>query len=186
MKKHFLFAIAGISLMASSILLTSCDTKQGIEVKFNQDMVQIMELLPTSQLRIDTTLEVVSNLDSLLTANDATRDDLGSMTLTSIEVGICDSLGNDDYTKNFNEFDSVGVRVFVANDNSVPDVLVAQASVPQNLWGFGVALTAQDFDFIPYATKNKFNLKYMTKLNTAITAKKYVKVKVRINVGVNI
>lgn len=186
MKKHVLYAISGFALLSSSILFTSCDTKQGIEVKFNQDVEQIVEILPRTQLRIDTVVEITSNLDSLLAANDATRDDIGSITLATVDVGLCDSLGNDDYNQNFNNFDSVGVRVFVPNDNTVPDVLVAYSAVPSNLWGFGVGLTQQDFDFIPYATKNKFSVRYLSTLKTPITTKKYIKVKMRLNVGVNI
>lgn len=183
MKKLILSAITAVALFSSAVLFTSCEgEKQGIEIGFNQDMYQIMTLIPTSASRIDTTQLLTSNLDSLLAANDLSRDDISEITLAEVNVGLCDSLGNDDYTKNFNEFDSVGIRVSVPNDLSVPDVLVASARVPQGLWGFGVALTQQDFDFIPYATKQAFQVRLTGKLNAPVPAKKYVKVHVRVNV----
>lgn len=183
MKKLVLSAITAVALFSSAVLFTSCEgEKQGIEIGFNQDMVQIMTLLPTSTLRIDTTQLLTSNLDSLLAENDLSRDDISEITLATVEVGLCDSLGNDDFNQNFNEFDSVGIRVSVPNDLSVPDVLIATAQVPTNLWGFGLGLTQQDFDFIPYATKQAFQVRLLGKLKTPVTAKKYVKVKVRVNV----
>lgn len=185
--KKLLFKLLVVSgLITTSIAFNSCEEKTGLTFAFNQDNVAIMTILPTSQLRTDTVKLITSNLDSLLEANNATREDIAEVTLATIDVGICDSLGNDDYNQNFNNWDSVGVRVFVPNDNTVPDVLVASSSVPQGLWGFGIGLTQQDFDFIPYAEKNQFAVRLLNKLNSPITAKKYVKVKVRVNIIVNI
>ncbi len=184
MKKLILTAISAIALFSSSILFTSCEgDKQGIEITVNQDNIQIMKLLPTTTLRVDTTELITSNLDSLLAQNDLTRDDIARITLASITVDVCDSLGNI-YPSgvNFNEFDSVGINVSVPNDNTVPSVLVASSSVPRNLIGFGVGLTQEDFDFIPYVTKQQFQVRFTGKLNAPIVAKKYVRVKVRIDV----
>lgn len=184
MKKLVLSAITAIALFSSAVFFTSCEgDKQGIELAFNQDMVQIMTLTPTTQTRIDTTQLLTSNLDSLLAKNDLSREDISRITLTTIDVDVCDSVGNV-YPSgvNFNEFDSVGIRVSVPNDLSVPDVLVAQSNVPRNLVGFGVGLTQSDFDFIPYATKQSFQVRLLGKLNAPIPAKKYVRVKVRVEV----
>lgn len=187
MKKLHSFGILLVGALAIMVSAISCDTKQGITISFNQDNEQIVTILPTSVLRTDTTVNVISNLDSILAANNATRDDIESMILTSIDVNLCDSLGNlYPSGANFNEWDSVGIRVFVPNDVTVPDVLVAQAKVPTNLVGFEVALTASDFDFIPYASKQQFSVRMLSKLNTPVTSKKYVKVKIRINISANI
>lgn len=184
MKKLVLSAITAIALFSSTVFFTSCEgDKQGIEVAFNQDIVQVLTMIPTTQTRVDTTQLLTSNLDSILLANDLSREDISRITLASITVDVCDSLGNI-YPSgvNFNEFDSVGIRVSVPNDLSVPDVLVAQSSVPRNLIGFSVGLTQSDFDFIPYATKQAFQVRLMGKLNAPIPAKKYVKVKVRVEI----
>ncbi len=178
-----LFAIIGATMFSMS----SCEGDNGIQLNFDQDNVSIVTILPNSQLRLDTTAIITSNLDSLLAANNATRDDIESFILASITVDLCDSAGNIYPTGvNFNEWDSVGVRVFVPNDNTIPDVLVASAAVPRNLIGFGVGLTQSDFDFIPYASKQQFAIRLLNKLNTPITVKKYVKVKVRVNITANV
>lgn len=184
MKKLSIITCSVIALVSTSLFFSSCEgDKQGIEVAFNQDMVQIMTILPRTDMRVDTTELITSNLDSLLTANDLSRDDISEITLASIDVDLCDSLGVV-YPSgvNFNEFDSVGVRVSVPNDNTVPDVLVAYASVPSNLVGFGIGLTQSDFDFIPYATKQAFQVRFFSKLKTPIVQKKYVRVKIRLNI----
>lgn len=187
MKKLLSYGIVLIGAITIMVGASSCETKQGITISFNQDNEQIVTILPTTILRIDTTVDITSNLDSMLAANDATRDDIESITLTSITVDVCDSLGNI-YPSgvNFNEWDTVGVRVFVPNDNTVPDVLVAQSSVPRNLIGFSVGLTQQDFDFIPYASKEKFAVSLLGVLNAPIPAKKFVKVKIRVEISANI
>ena len=187
MKKLLSYGIVLIGAITIMVSASSCETKQGITISFNQDNEQIVTILPSTILRIDTTVDITSNLDSMLAANDATRDDIESITLTSITVDLCDSLGTIYPTGvNFNEWDSVGVRVFVPNDNTVPNVLVASASVPRNLIGFGVGLTQEDFDFIPYASKEKFSVSLLSKLNSPILTKKYVKVKIRVNIAANI
>ncbi len=184
MKKLVLSAITAIALFSSAVLFTSCEgEKQGIEITVNQDNVQILTFIPHPAGTVDTTQLITSNLDSLLAANDLSRDDIARIELASINVDLCDSLGVI-YPSgvNFNEWDSVGIRVSVPNDLSVPDVLVAFSSVPRNVIGFGVGLTQQDFDFVPYATKQAFQVRMMGKLNAPIPAKKYVKVTVRLNV----
>lgn len=187
MKKLLFKLLVVTGLFTTSIAFNSCEEKTGLTFAFNQDNTAIMTILPNSNLRIDTTRILTSNLDSLLQANNATREDIEEVTLASINVDLCDSLGVV-YPSgvNFNEWDSVGVRVFVPNDNTIPDVLVASASVPRNLIGFGVGLTQSDFDFLPYAEKNQFAVRLLNKLNTAITTKKYVKVTVRVNIVANI
>lgn len=180
--KKTIKSLALLGLLITSVTFYSCEEKTGLEIKFNQDNEAIMVLLPTSQLRIDTVNIITSQLDSMLAANNATREDISKITLATIDVGLCDSLGNDDYTQNFNEFDSVGVRVFVPNDNTVPDVLVANAKVPRGLWGFGLALTQEEFDFLPYAEKNTFAVGLKAKLISPVTVKKYVKIKIRVDI----
>jgi len=187
MKKLFSYSIALLGAIAIMVGVTSCETKQGITISFNQDNEQIVTILPNSILRTDTTVNITSSLDSILAANNATRDDIESITLASVDVDVCDSLGNI-YPSgvNFNEWDTVGVRVFVPNDNTVPDVLVAKTSVPRNVVGFGVGLTQDDFDFIPYASKQQFAVRLLGVLNSPILAKKYVKVRIRVNIAANI
>lgn len=186
MKKILFNLLVVTGLFTTCIAFNSCEEKTGLTFAFNQDNVAIMTILPTSQLRLDTTKIITSNLDSLLEANNATRDDISEITIASIDVGLCDSLGNEDYNQNFNNWDSVGVSVFVPNDISVPNVIVARAKVPQNLWGFGLILTQEDFDFLPYAEKNQFAIRLQNKLNSPVLTKKYVKVKVRVNIVANI
>ena len=187
MKKLLSYSIALFGAIGIMVGATSCDTDQGLTIKFNQDNEQIVTILPNATLRIDTTANVTSNLDSILAANDASRDDIESITLASITVDLCDSNGVIYPTGvNFNEWDSVGIRVFVPNDNTIPDVLVANASVPRNFIGFSVGLTQSDFDFLPYASKQQFAITLLNKLNTPITAKKYVKVKIRVEIAANI
>ncbi len=178
-------ALIGI-IGGTMFAMSSCEGDNGIELDFNQDNVSIVTILPNSVLRLDTTAIVTSNLDSLLAANNATRDDINSIQLVSVDVNLCDSTGADDFNQNFNNWDSVGVSVFVPNDASVPNVFIAQSKVPQNLWGFGVSLTQSDFDFLPYASKQQFAVRLLNKLVSPITTKKYVKVKIRVNISANI
>jgi hypothetical protein len=187
MKKLLFNSILLLGIVGIAVSIVSCETDKGLTIKFNQMNEQIVTILPNSNLRIDTTANITSNLDSILAANNASRDDIASMILTTIDVELCDSNGIV-YTSgvNFNEWDSVGIRVFVPNDISVPDVLVASDKVPRDLIGFGVGLTSSDFDFLPYASKQQFAITLLNKLLTPITAKKYVRVKIYIEIGANI
>lgn len=99
------------SLLASVTFFASCDEDAGITVNIPQTQEVIYQIPPVTSNSISKVDTLESKLDSLLTANEATQEDINEITLTALTLSFTDKNGVINTSQNFNNVKSVGINI---------------------------------------------------------------------------
>ena len=182
MKKNLFHSIIAGTILIGSTFLVSCGDL-GItvtipysqEVRFEFDQVDSTGALDTSGV-------IVSNLDSILEANDADRDYLESITLTELKLTMVDSAGNTLVGGNFNALNNMTAAI--ANDTvgALFQNIASLNPVPQNTNPINLTVDTTVVNIVPYLAKPTFKVKLTGGVNTSINTKTYVKAKISFNI----
>ena len=182
MKKKLLHSLIAGTILLGSIFLVSCGDL-GItvtipysqEVRFEFDQVDSTGALDTSGV-------IVSNLDSILEANDADRDYLESITLTELKLTMVDSAGNTLVGGNFNALNNMTAAI--ANDTvgALFQNIASLNPVPQNTNPINLTVDTTVVNIVPYLAKPTFKVKLTGGVNTSINTKTHVKAKISFNI----
>ena len=182
MKKNLFHSIIAGTILIGSTFLVSCGDL-GItvtipysqEVRFEFDQVDSTGALDTSGV-------IVSNLDSILEANDADRDYLESITLTELKLTMVDSAGNTLVGGNFNALNNMTAAI--ANDTvgALFQNIASLNPVPQNTNPINLTVDTTVVNIVPYLAKPTFKVKLRGGVNTSINTKTYVKAEISCNI----
>ncbi len=190
MKKTLLSVFAICALFTMSITLSSCDEELGLEIGIPQTIETTYRVDPqtgTTFTRVDT---FTVNLDSLLATQDATREDIESITTSSTELGITDSAGNIISTSNFTNVKTL--RIEVSNPGNGISTVVNYDSTAMANFGTANPIVSNasnvsaGVDLLAYFVDGTFTIGEIINLYAPITAPVYVKSKITVSVTVKL
>jgi hypothetical protein len=187
MKKTFLSVFAFAAVVTSVMLFSSCEEELGLEIGVPQTFETVYRLDPQTGTTFTLSETVSIDLDSVLEANDASRDDIESIEWSATELTRTDSTGNVLPGANFTNVKSVtmsiastssGIRVFQNADSA------KMASYGTNNPILFIAASGASLNFIDYfANGAPSTLSSTVELYAPITAPLYIKSKVTIVVN---
>ena len=186
MKKNLLHSlIAGTILLGSTFLVSCGDLGVTVTIPYSQEVRFEFDQVDSTGA-LDTSGVIVSNLDSILAANDADRDYLESITLTEFELTMVDSAGNALPGGNFNALNIISAAI--ANDTvgAMFQNIASLNPVPQNTNPINLTVDTTVLNIVPYLAKPSFKVRLTGGVNTSINTKTYVKAKISFNVKVNL
>lgn len=185
MKKLRSFLVVSTSILGL-FTLASCED-MGVPISIPQEIDQTF-MVPASPDSVFTlTSEMSGNIDSFLTANNATRDQLDFIVITGAKLGQVDSLGN--ISASVNEFDTVKVLIGKIDRPAAFDSVIAyvpyilSASLDEGGFMF-MQLQSTEFNLVPYVTQPKYRITVRGKLKTPPAKNVYYRLKVKMNIGV--
>ena len=184
MKKKLLHSIiAGTILLGSTFLVSCGDLGVTVTIPYSQEARFEFDQVDSTGA-LDTSGVIVSNLDSILEANDADRDYLESITLTELKLTMVDSAGNTFHCGNFNALNNMTAAI--ANDTvgALFQNIASLNPVPQNTSSIYLAVDTTAVNIVPYLAKPSFKVKLAGGVNTSINTRTYVKAKISFNVRV--
>ena len=111
MKINFVRTLMVSTLVAGATIFTSCDEDAGITVNIPQTQTVIYQIPPVANNTISKVDTLESKLDSLLTANNATSEDITEITLIGLSLSFTDVNGVVNSSQNFNNVKSVGINI---------------------------------------------------------------------------
>jgi hypothetical protein len=182
MKKNLFHSIIAGTILIGSTLLVSCgDLGVTVTIPYSQEVRFEFDQVDSTGA-LDTSGVIVSNLDSILAANDADRDYLESITLTELKLTMVDSAGNTLPGGNFNALNNMTAAI--ANDTvgAMFQNIASLNPVPQNTNPINLTVDTTVVNIVPYLAKPTFKVKLTGGVNTSINTKTYVKAKISFNI----
>jgi hypothetical protein len=182
MKKNLFHSlIAGTILLGSTFLVSCGDLGVTVTIPYSQEVSFEFDQVDSTGA-LDTSGVIVSNLDSILEANDADRDYLESITLTELKLTMVDSAGNTLPGGNFNALNNMSAAI--ANDTvgAMFQNIASLSPVPQNTNPISLAVDTTVMNIVPYLAKPSFKVRLTGGVNTSINTKTYVKAKISFNI----
>ncbi len=173
--------IAGTILLGATFLVSCGDLGVTVTIPYSQEVRFEFDQVDSTGA-LDTSGVIVSNLDSILAANDADRDYLESITLTELKLTMVDSAGNTLAGGNFNALNNMTAAI--ANDTvgAMFQNIASLNPVPQNTNPINLIVDTTVVNIVPYLAKPSFKVKLTGGVNTSINTKTYVKAKISFNV----
>lgn len=111
MKIYSLRTLMVSTLLASSTLFVACDEDAGIDINVPQTQEVTYKIPPVSTFSLTKVDTLESKLDSLLTANEATAEDITGITLSALTLSFVDANGQLNASQNFNNIKSIGINI---------------------------------------------------------------------------
>jgi hypothetical protein len=187
MKKKLLSLLSVSALVAISIGFSSCDEELGLEIGVPQEFETVYRLDPQTGTTFVLSETVSVDLDSILTANDATREDIESVEWSATELTRTDSTGNLLSGANFSNVKSVSMSIA----NTASGITVFQNADSTKMANFGtnnpilfIEASGASLNFLDYfADGTPSTLASTVVLYNPITAPIYIKSKVTITVN---
>lgn len=189
MKMNLLKTLFVSTTLVGATFLAACDEEAGIVVGIPQTQEVIYKIDPisgTTLTRVDT---IGSDLDSMLSANKATRDDIESIELTGLALSFTDSNGVLNTTQNFNNIKniSIGLADLTGAFTSIAtwdSTLMATTYQNQNPIT-SPAVTVLP-DLLPYVSLPNFRVQLTGAINTPTTDTRYIKSTMTIKINVKL
>jgi hypothetical protein len=176
-----------LPFIASAMFLTSCDEENGVVVNIPLAYTDIyLEVDPTPVAGTSTLDSIVvdnSDLDSILAAQNATRDDIQSIKLAEVKFTIVDSATHLPNTDNFNKLNASSL--FIKTSSLGEREVASKDTIPQGV--NPLALDVDDAtDLAPYIKSTQFIIRAAGSTNAPITQKMFIKVNIKFNVAAEI
>jgi hypothetical protein len=173
--------IAGTILLGATFLVSCGDLGITVTIPYSQEVrFEFDQVNSTGAL--DTSGVIVSNLDSILAANDADRDYLESITITELKLTMVDSAGNT--FGNFNALNNMTAAIAKDTVGAMFQNIASLNPVPQNVPTINLVVNSTPVNVVPYLAKPTFKVKLTGGVNTSINTKTYVKAKISFNIRV--
>jgi hypothetical protein len=182
------------SLMVSTLLVgatffASCDEETGIELKVPQTQEALYAIEPLSSTTLSKVDTLDSNLDSLLTANDASKEDITVIQLQALTLAMTDKNGVLDTSKNFNNIKSIGINIaeLAGNFTTIQGVdSMTMASTFNNVNPMVFPPYSQTVDLLPFVSKPKFRIQLDGKIYNSTTDTIYIKSIMTFQIGITL
>lgn len=189
--KKLLTILSSSALVLSVFVLSSCNDS-GIPISIPQTIEQtfIVPSSPDSSFTISR--EIAGNVDSILAAQNATRDDVQAITIVGAGVGETDSNGVFLDQTNWYELDTVFAYIGdpakpLAFDSLIAKVpyLYSSPPLPAPYFGYvAMGLQSEGFDIVPYIIKPLYRITIVGKSRYPLTKDIYYKVFLNANFSV--
>ncbi len=191
MKTNLFKTLFVSTLVAGSALLASCDENAGIVIGIPQTQEVIYKIDPFSGTSISKADTIVSDLDTLLAQNGATREDIDGIELTNLSLAMTDSNGVVIPTQNFNNIKnmSIGIGALGTPLNLMADFdSLTMATTYHNLNPITEPniTVSNPFNLLTFLTLSQFRVQLSGALNSPVTSTIYVKSTMTINIKVKI
>ena len=184
MKKNLFHSlIAGTILLGSTFLVSCGDLGVTVTIPYSQEVRFEFDRVNSNGV-LDTSGVIVSNLDSILAANDADKDLLESITLTELKLTMVDSAGNTFSGGNFNSLNNMTAAIAKDTVGALFQNIASLNPVPQNVPTINLVVNSTSVNVVPYLAKPTFKVKLTGGVNTSINTKTYVKAKISFNIRV--
>jgi hypothetical protein len=184
MKKTILHSIiAGTILLGSTFLVSCGDLGVTVSIPYSQEVRFEFDQVDSTGA-LDTSGVIASNLDSIITANNADRDNLESITLTELKLTMVDSAGNTFAGGNFNALNNMTAAISKDTVGALFQNIANLNPVPQNTNPILLNIDTTVVNIVPYLAKPTFKVRLTGGVNTGINTKTYVKAKISFNVRV--
>jgi len=184
MKKTLLHSIiAGTILLGSTFLVSCGDLGVTVSIPYSQEVRFEFDQVDSTGA-LDTSGVIASNLDSIITANNADRDNLESITLTELKLTMVDSAGNTLAGGNFNALNNMTAAIAKDTVGAMFQNIASLNPVPQNTPSINLVVDTTVVNIVPYLAKPTFKVRLTGGVNTGINTKTYVKAKISFNVRV--
>jgi hypothetical protein len=184
MKKTLLHSIIAGTILIGSTFLVSCgDLGVTVSIPYSQEVRFEFDQVDSTGA-LDTSGVIASNLDSIITANNADRDNLESITLTELKLTMVDSAGNTLAGGNFNALNNMTAAIAKDTVGAMFQNIASLNPVPQNTTSINLVVDTTVVNIVPYLAKPTFKVRLTGGVNTGINTKTYVKAKISFNVRV--
>ena len=184
MKKTLLHSIiAGTILLGATFLVSCGDLGVTVTIPYSQEVRFEFDQVDSTGA-LDTSGVIASNLDSIITANNADRDNLESITLTELKLTMVDSAGNTLAGGNFNAINNMTAAIAKDTVGALFQNIASLNPVPQNTNPILLNIDTTVVNIVPYLAKPTFKVRLTGGVNTGINTKTYVKAKIGFSVRV--
>ncbi len=165
------------SLVIGASLFASCDEDAGIQINIPQTQEVIYEIPPITNTSLSQTDTIESQLDSLLTANNATKDDIDQITLTNLSLAFTDANGVVNTNQTFNNIKSVNLSIAEINGSfsAIQSIDSAQMSAFNNVNPLVFPALTVYPNLLPYITQNSFRVQLNGSLFAPTTQTYFIK-----------
>ena len=182
MKKNLFHSlIAGTILLGSTFLVSCGDLGVTVTIPYSQEVRFEFDRVNSTGV-LDTSGVILSNLDSILAANDADKDLLESITLTELKLTMVDSAGNTFSGGNFNSLNNMTAAIAKDTVGALFQNIASLNPVPQNVPTINLVVNSNSVNVVPYLAKPTFKVRLTGGVNTSINTKTYVKAKISFNI----
>ncbi len=191
MKKNLFRTLLVSTILVSATFFAACDENAGIVIGIPQTQEVVYKIDPFTGISLSRVDTVESDLDSLLTANGATREDIDGIDLTNLTLSLTDSNGTLATTQNFNNVKSMNISVgeiggFVTAMGNWDSTAMATTFHNMNPITEPNLTVSSPFSLLTYLSKPSFRVELNGKLNNPITSTIYIKTTMTINIKVKI
>jgi len=191
MKKNLFRTLLVSTILVSATFFAACDENAGIVIGIPQTQEVVYKIDPFTGISLSRVDTVESDLDSLLTANGATREDIDGIDLTNLTLSLTDSNGTLATTQNFNNVKSMNISVgeiggFVTVMGNWDSTTMATTYQNLNPITEPNLTVSSPFSLLTYLSKPSFRVELNGKLNNPITSTIYIKTTMTINIKVKI
>lgn len=190
MKKYFNQFLA-LGLISSAFVLSSCEGDGGIPISIPQTIEHVFTLPASPDSFFTVVQEVSGNIDSILEANNASRENLESIFVLGAFMIEIDSNGLP--VNDFAPIDTIKVLVGDLSQPVSQDSLLAyiprfSAYAHDSLQsGFvSLRLSSTTIDLVPYTAKPKYRITIKGNANAPLTAPKRFMLRLNTNMRVYI
>ena len=185
MKKLLSYLVVSTSIIGL-FTLASCEG-DGIPFTIPQEIDQTFVVPAGPDSFFTLTREVSGNIDSFLTANNTSRDQVKFIVVTGAKLGQVDSTGT--IMASIFEFDTISVFIGDVTRPAAFDSVIAYVpsvlSASFDEGGFMLmTLQSTELDIVPYITKPKYRITIKGKLRTPSNVDLYYRLKVKTDIGV--
>lgn len=191
MKKNLFRTLLVSTILVSATFFAACDENAGIVIGIPQTQEVVYKIDPFTGISLSRVDTVESDLDSLLTANGATREDIDGIDLTNLTLSLTDSNGTLATTQNFNNVKSMNISVgeiggFLTAMGNWDSTTMATTYQNLNPITEPNLTVSSPFSLLTYLSKPSFRVELNGKLNNPITSTIYIKTTMTINIRVKI
>jgi hypothetical protein len=191
MKKNLFRTLLVSTILVSATFFAACDENAGIVIGIPQTQEVVYKIDPFTGISLSRVDTVESDLDSLLTANGATREDIDGIDLTNLTLSLTDSNGTLATTQNFNNVKSMNISVgeiggFLTAMGNWDSTTMATTYQNLNPITEPNLTVSSPFSLLTYLSKPSFRVELNGKLNNPITSTIYIKTTMTINIKVKI
>lgn len=189
MKKKLFRTLFVSTLLTSATLFSACDEEAGLVINFPQTFESIYRVDPFSGTIISKVDTVSFNLDSVLTANNAEREDIESVEFSGLSVAITDSTGAPITGQNFTNFRNLEASISELNGTfttmaTIDSTNIAPLASNNPLVFPGTAIVP--VNLLPFISAPSFRIQLNSRIGNSITSRMYIKSIVTVTINAKI
>lgn len=174
------------TLLAGTTFFASCDEDTGLKIDVPQTQEAVYMIEPLSSLSLSKIDTVSSNLDSVLSAQGATKEDIDGIKLTGLSLSFTDKFGALQTNQNFNNIKSIGINISELT-GSYTNLAALDSATMFNLYRNMNPIVfpnrTEPLDLLPFVSKPSFRVQLDGKIYNPTTDTMYIKSTMTITVG---